>query len=35
VAHDQPDGVDREYIMCTDPDGLRLLLYAGTPRTEV
>jgi glyoxylase I family protein len=35
VAHSKPDGVDREYIMCTDPDGLRLLLYAGRPRTDV
>lgn len=35
VAHDKPDGVAREYLMCTDPDGVRLLLYTGAPRLKV
>ena len=30
IAHDQPDGIEREYLMCLDPNGVRIeLIRAG------
>jgi catechol 2,3-dioxygenase-like lactoylglutathione lyase family enzyme len=28
IGHDKPDGIDRDYLFCTDPNGVRIELIA-------